>query len=165
MENKIIEIEMVFKFSNDIEANNKTFIYDFNNIEMEQGELAREVAEFKYNQIEAQATNISEVLRSKSPEWLIIIASYLFKQKVNGAILEFDRAKSEIEYDKFFSKISFANREKLKGAVEDFLLSMGETGIASKIFSSINNRQNTLKLLEMITAIQSLNKTNIINEN
>ncbi len=160
MENKIIGIEMLFKFSNEIEATNKLFVYDFNNIELEQGELAREVAEFKYNQNEAQATSISDILRSKGGEWLIIISSYLFKQKVNGDILPFDRAKSETEYDRFFRRISFAKRKLLKGAVEDFLLNMGETGIASKIFSSTNNRQNTLKLLEMITAIQSLNETN-----
>jgi hypothetical protein len=61
-----------------LENNNKKYVYDFTLLTAEQSEIAREAAEFKYNQSQMEPESFKAVLKSNGAEWLFVICSYLF---------------------------------------------------------------------------------------
>lgn len=147
-----------------IDHNNLKLVYDFNELEIEQAELAREVGEFKYHQTEREASNLGEVLRSRGAEWLPIICSYLFKIQSKGEIVPFSRAEAENKLTSHFMKLPIKYRNDMKGAVEDFFSNMGESGITSVILSDASQLKTRAMLLNMAMKMNNDKEKNITKE-
>lgn len=98
----------------------KTYKYDFNLLTVEQAELAREVGEFKYNQLQSEPENFRQVVKSRGAEWLAIAASYLLREVKNGEVQSFNKDKAESEVEAFVKNLPISEMAKLKECVEDF---------------------------------------------
>lgn len=100
--------------------NGKIYRYDFNLLTIEQAELAREVGEFKYNQLQSEPESFRQVIKSRGAEWLSIVASYLLREVKNGEVQPFNKDKAESEVEAFVKNLPINEYNKLKECVEDF---------------------------------------------
>jgi len=122
-----------------LENGGKKYVYDFANINVEQAEIAREIGEFKYNQIQAGAAESpDDVIRSGGATWLIASASYLFLPVIDETPQIFDRLKVS-ETQKFISNLPISERGKIEEAVTDFFSNIGRSSVVS------TNKQNARK--------------------
>lgn len=135
-----------------VEHDKRIFVYDFNKLETLQSEYAKAVGEYKHYQSQADPSNMNDIFRSRSPEWLNIICSYLFKEEINGVLQDFNRVKTETDFEKFFAKYPTYKRSDLEAVVKDFFTNMGESGIASSLLSSVSNKIKMQMLQRLLTA-------------
>lgn len=141
----------------EFEHSGRKFIYDFNEISLEQAELAREIASFKITQQEMLNSEIDylKFLNSKGAEWRLLVLSYLLLEEKNDKLIKFERAKIS-EYDKFVKGIKIADYEKVGKVIDDFFINIGMQPITSVLLQNTKNKQ-TLAMLS--TILMSQNKT------
>lgn len=138
----------------EIQEKGRCFIYHFDELEIDQVELAKVVGDFKAQQVENDSGNVADTLRSRGAEWIPMICSYIFKEKENGIIKEFEQGRAETDYIKYFKKLPARYREQLLEAIKDFFSSINESGIYSRITLDINARINQKSFLKMIANSQ-----------
>jgi hypothetical protein len=136
----------------DFEAGGKVYRYCFDSLTVEQAELAREIGEFKYNQLQHPPDNFKQVVKSRSTDWLTIMASYFLREVKNGVVQPFTREKAETNVEKFVGALPVSQLEGLKECVQDFFTNMGRPSIASVI---LQNEQKLSGAEMLLTLLQS----------
>lgn len=117
-----------------ISKDNRAFKYRFNDVSIEGGEVANEIAIFKANQIQNPPKTVDELLRSGGTQWFYRIAALIFTEykdfaienkTITGTKLPFDFDKADYEIKNWFSQLSIDEKPKIKMAIEDFFLNTG----------------------------------------
>lgn len=134
----------------------KPLVYDFNKLTVEQGELTREVCEYKLLQQEAEASSVNEVLRSGGAEWLITACRYLFN--IEGK--SYEQGTAEIEVDKIIRKLPYSERPKLEEAVKDFFTNIGSDRTALALLQKKSDNNLMRMLLPLVMKMKSEEKSN-----
>lgn len=148
---------MYFK---ELEYNGRIFVYDFSLLNAEQAELAREAGEFKFNQSQIEPENFQQVLRSKGADYLFIICSFIFIEKVNDKLIEFDRDTAVHSTELLLKKLPASYIKDLREAVTDFFTSTGQEKMILSILQSVKKRSVIETLLPIILQNQMQKKEN-----
>lgn len=102
------------------EYNGKTFKYDFNILTIRQVELAREVAEFKANQRQAEPETFNAVVKSGGADWFTRMLCYILREVKNGVVQPFVKDTAEIDALNFVENLPAKERKTLMECVQDF---------------------------------------------
>lgn len=155
------------KFEILIEHKNRILRYRFTDLEVEQGELCREIGEFKHTQIQNPASNLNEHIKSKGVDWLSWISAYLFKEIIKDEPKDFNKSFSENEILPFIKKLPISEYAKLEVAVKDFFTNIGNGVIGLALFQKEKSRSETEKL-QMLMMLMNMNPNsnpNVTQEN
>lgn len=138
-----------------ITFNNRKFVYSFNDLSAEAGELAREAGEFKAMQSEGSTDSFNNILRSGGADWLFTICRYLFREEINGILQSYERGKAETQTDKWLRELPLSDVSQLKEVVEDFFCGLNLETTASMLLQPAKNMSVTKMLLPLITGMNS----------
>lgn len=125
-----------------IHHNGRKFVYDFDTLGIEQVELARELGEFKVNQMQAQPETFQSVVDSGGTDWLPVMMSFLYREEIDGVLKPFDMAAAKREVEPFIRKLPAKNIVQLRRVVQDFFQDIEMQAISSHLL------QGTLKHAE-----------------
>lgn len=136
-------------------AYDKTYIYDFTELTLEQAEIAREIAELKVQQLgnELQEVTIDTLLNTKSAEWKMQILSYLLLEKQGDIIIPFDVTKIK-DTEKFVKSIKTKDLDKVKEVIDDFFTNIG---LSMNLLSRVQSVKNKL-LMQTLLQMSSIYK-------
>lgn len=115
----------------EFEHNGKKYIYDFDQIRVEQGEPVIELGKFRSHQDKRVPESFDEIIRSRGAEWMIIAASYLLLEVKDDKVLPFDKQKMERETIQFVRQLPMRERSKLISCIKDFFINTGEQSMLS----------------------------------
>lgn len=148
MDNKQLE-RVIF------EHGGKKYCYEFELLTVEQAELAREVGEWKYNQIQFGTDSLDKLYNSRGADYLTIILSYLLREiDDKGEVKAFSRAKANGEVQDFIKELPASNLTALRECVEDFFYNTGKQQIGSLILQGVKKRSGIEILLPLLQQMQ-----------
>lgn len=134
---------MYFK---EINFQEKKFVYDFNLLTVEQAELAKEVAEFKNNQIQMHPENFRQYVKSNGADWKFIIMSFLLREMKENVVLEFNRDKAEFELENIIRQFPVVQLEVMGEIIQNFFMNMGLGNLTSELLQN-NVKRNAIETL------------------
>lgn len=139
----------------------RTFRYDYNELTVEQAELAREAGEFKFNQLQSDPESFRQLLKSRGAEWLAIVMSYLLREVKNNTLVGFNKDKAESEVEAFVKKLPVVELESLKECVSDFFSNIGKRQVISAILQGEKKKSASEMLLPILqmTMLGNSNKS------
>jgi len=138
----------------EFETNEKKYCYEFELLTVEQAELAREIGEWKYHQLQNPVDNFNKIIDSRGAEYLIILMSYLLREMKENQILPFDKIKAETEAEAFVKNLPAKEIEKLRECVNDFFTNSGRSPIGLAILQN-ERKRNTIEMF--LPILQQLN--------
>ena len=138
------------------EKDNVKFQYDFNLLNVEQAELAREAGEYKANTIQNPPENFTQLIKSRAVEWLTIIMSYLLVEVVNDIPQSFSIAISETKTQTFVKSLPVAELQRMRDCVNHFFTSINMNNISSAILQGV--RQPSIKEILFPMLVQMMTK-------
>lgn len=134
-----------------------TYKYDFNLLTIEQAELAREVCEFKFNQLQSIPDNFRQVIKSRGAEWLPIAMSYLLRSVKNSEVEPFNKDKAENETEKFVKSLPVSFLPKIKECVDDFFTGIGKTSLSLTLFQNEKKKSGIQTLFPILANLMQAN--------
>ena len=132
---------------------NKTYVYDFNLLSVEQAELAREAGEFKLHQQQSMPDSFRQVTKSRGTDFLSIIMGYLLREKVGTEVFAFNRDKAELEVELFVKNLPVNELENLRACVQDFFTGISSTETGNKLLMKDRKPNGTEMLSTMLRMI------------
>ena len=139
------------------ENNGITYKYDFNILTIEQAELAREVCEFKFNQLQSAPDNFKQVIKSRGAEWLQIAMSYLLRSVKNNEIEPFNKDKAESDTEKFVRTLPVSFMLAIKECINDFFTGIGKTSLSLTLFQNEKKKSGIQTLLPILANLMQTN--------
>jgi hypothetical protein len=147
-------LEIIDNKKIEFEHSGKKFIYDFNELSLEQAEMCREIGTFKLQQVEnAVDVDVQKFINSKGAEWRLMLLSYLILEVRGEKVLPFERSKIP-DYEKFIKGIKMIDYKKMEAAIDDFFTNIGLSPITSILQQSIKRKQTIETLLPLLMKTQ-----------
>jgi len=133
--------------------NGKTkLVYKFSRLTVEQVELAREIGEWKLQQIESPPDDFNMIVRSKGAGYLAMLCSYLMTPK-NGKEIEKFKIENCAEIEQIIKTSPASELSKLKEITKDFFLNIGDAETGLILLQPKRERQESEALLRTLLAI------------
>lgn len=145
MEEEIKELGRVV-----IEHCNKIYCYEFDLLTVEQAELAREVGEWKYNQIQAGTEQLNKLFSSRGADYLSITMSFLLREIKGDVVQPFVRDKVEAVVEPFVKSLPISQLDKLRECVADFFTNTGKQPVGLAILQGVRKKSAIEMLLPII---------------
>lgn len=142
--------------------NEKTFIYDFDKITVEQAELTRELLVFKSNQLNATPNTFKEVVKSSGADFTCLALSYLLRERnIKNEILEFNRDKVDSEVLKFVKNLPAKQLDNINNCINNFFCSINREQQLLEIWQvkSKNNDMRNLALSKIMETMMTMKQT------
>lgn len=138
-------------------AQEPLFIYDYNECNVFQCEMARELLEFKYYQTQKEAPNMQAVEKSGGAEWQLRVLSYIVKP-FNA---EWKKSDVNLYYDDI-CKFKAADLKNVRDCVANFFQNLNMTEIYSAVTQMRQSPEKMLTLLKLVESLQGMsnNKKN-----
>ena len=130
--------------------NERTFCYEFENLTIEQAELAREVGEWKYNQMQAGIEQLQKLFSSRGADYLSVIMSFLLREIKSDVVQPFVRDKVESVVEPFVKSLPVSQLDKLRECVADFFTNTGKQPVGSVILQGVRKKSAIEMLLPLI---------------
>ncbi len=139
----------------EFEHNDKKYCYEFELLTVEQAELARELGEWKYHQLQNPVDNFNKIVDSRGADYLTILMSFLLREIKDGIVAAFDKGKAEIEVEKFVKNLPVKDLERLRECVQDFFTNTGRKAIGLAILLNERKRSGIEMLLPMLQQLNT----------
>lgn len=136
----------------DFENEGKCYRYDFDLLTVEQAELAREVGEWKYNQIQSTPDTVNKVIDSRGAETTSLIMGYLLREVKNNTILPYDRISAETDITKFVKNMPVKQLSNLRQCIEHFFTNTK----SDLLLSAILHGKKTMNAIDMLLAMTKI---------
>lgn len=124
----------------------KKYRYDFNLLTVEQAELAREIGEWKANQLQSGTDSVSKLLSSRGADYLSMIMSYLLREVKDDIVQAFSRDKAESEVEPFVKSLPAVRLIDLKDCIIDFFTNTGKKPVGLLILEG-GKKKNAIEAL------------------
>lgn len=133
--------------------NDKSYCYDFSQLNCEQVEAAITIGEYRLDQKESEPPeSIDKLLRSRASEYIAILSSYIFVPCVNDQPQPFQLARIH-ETEKFFKEIQGDQFKEIVGCINDFFLDTGMKHLRSTVSYSESKKDGMQALLKILPTI------------
>lgn len=110
------------------------YVYSFELITLEQGQLASEVVYFKKQQIDRPAKSVNDMLLSGAGEYLIRAFAYLLTEvDATGGYKPFDRVRGYDAALRFARALPMSENHLVQECIEDFFTRTGRQQIVSDV--------------------------------
>lgn len=148
-------LELIDNNKKEFEVGTKKLVYSFQDLTIEQTEIAAEIAVFHYIQSEQMdKVSFETFIKSNAPRWRLVLLSYLLLEEKDGQLIPFEEVQLK-EKELLVKKIKNSDRVKVKEALDDFFTKSDLQEIISSPLQRLKNK----RAIEMLFNSQILSQT------
>jgi hypothetical protein len=135
--------------------NGKKYGYDFNKLTVDQAEYAKEVGEFKLNQMENRPDNVDVLLRTRGVEYLSIIASYLLRELDGDGNAKPFKPEDAKQTESYVKSLPVKYQTELNEMVTDFFSNIGLSMSGLALHRGWQKRQEEAMLSSIVAQLMN----------